>query len=134
MFYIPGDDYRSERWCVSGPAYEPYKEAASQPCYEVTRKELVRSEGLSLQLACSLEKSFATRGLLLHPYTPTRNHVVRGKRSWVPAVLRNTIVPCAVLIEVCNLANKKDAELIAKPAYRQAVADAYIAALVKYYS
>lgn len=134
MFYIPGDDYRSERWCVSGPAYEPYAEATSQPCYEVTRKELVRSEGLSLQLARALEKSFASRGLLLHPYIPTRNHVVRGKRSWVPAVLRNTIVPCAVLIEVCNLANKKDAALIAKPAYRQAVADAYIAALVKYYS
>jgi N-acetylmuramoyl-L-alanine amidase len=39
-----------------------------------------------------------------------------------------------VLIEVCNLANAEDAKLIADPAFRQAVAEAYIQALIRYYS
>lgn len=95
---------------------------------------MTRSEGLSLQFARGLERSFTARKLMLHPYSPTRNHVVRNRRSWVPAVLRNSVVPCSVLIEVCNLSNPLDAQLIAKPAYRQAIADAYIDALLRYYS
>jgi N-acetylmuramoyl-L-alanine amidase len=134
MFYIPGNDYRQEKWCLGGDTYISFDEVAKQPCYSLTEKEMTRSEGLSLQLARDMEKGFAARGLLLHPYSPTRNHVVRGKRSWVPAVLRNSIVPCSILIEVCNLNNLKDAELIAKPSFRQAVADAYIDALIRYYS
>ncbi|MEW6758319.1 MAG: N-acetylmuramoyl-L-alanine amidase, partial [Acidobacteriota bacterium] len=134
MFYIPGDSYRSTRWCSSGPAYEKFEEFRAGRCYEATKKELRRSEGLSLQFSRHLEAAFAARGLLLHPFNPTRDHVIRGKRSWVPAVLRNNLVPCSVLIEVCNLANAKDAGLIADPAFRQALAEAYVDALIRYYS
>jgi N-acetylmuramoyl-L-alanine amidase len=134
MFYIPGDAYRNERWCVAGGQYAQIEESSRQPCYSLTPKEMARSEGLSLQLAKGLERSFAARRLALHPYNPTRNHVVRSRRSWVPAVLRNSLIPCSLLIEVCNLNNPLDAQLIAKPAFRQAIADAYIDALVKYYS
>ncbi len=134
MFYIPGAAYRSRRWLSSGSLYRDFEEYRKQPVYRLSDREMVRSEGLSQEFAEDLEKSFSADGLLLHPYDPTRDHVVRGHRSWVPAVLRNTIVPCAVLIEVCNLNNPKDAKLIADPAYRQKIADAYIQALIKYYS
>jgi N-acetylmuramoyl-L-alanine amidase len=134
MFYIPGDSYRSTRWCSSGPAYEKFEEFRAGRCYDATQKELRRSEGLSLQFSRRLEEAFGARGLLLHPFNPTRDHVIRGKRSWVPAVLRNNLVPCSVLIEVCNLANSKDAALIADPGFRQAVAEAYVDALIRYYS
>jgi len=134
MFYIAGTDYRPERWCSSGENYERFKEVRAQGCYQMTQKEMKRSEGLSMQFARGLEGSFGDGGLTLHPYNPTRDHVIRGRRSWVPAVLRNSIVPCSVLIEVCNLNNAKDARLIADPAFRQAVADAYVDALVRYYS
>ncbi|MEW5764660.1 MAG: N-acetylmuramoyl-L-alanine amidase family protein [Acidobacteriota bacterium] len=134
MFYIPGDSYRSTRWCSSGPAYEKFEEFRAGRCYEATKKDLRRSEGLSLQFSRQLEAAFAARGLLLHPFNPTRDHVIRGKRSWVPAVLRNNLVPCSVLIEVCNLANPKDAALIADPAFRQRLAEAYVDALIRYYS
>lgn len=134
MFYIPGAAYRSSRWSSSGSLYQDFEEYRKQPVYHLSEREMVRSEGLSQEFAEDLEKTFSADGLLLHPYDPTRDHVVRGHRSWVPAVLRNTIVPCAVLIEVCNLNNPKDAKLIADPAYRQKVADAYIQALIKYYS
>jgi N-acetylmuramoyl-L-alanine amidase len=37
-------------------------------------------------------------------------------------------------VEVCNLNNVKDAALIADPAFRQSVAEAYVDALIRYYS
>ncbi len=134
MFYVAGTDYRDERWCSSGDSYERYKEVRAKGCYEMTEKQMKRAEGLSLQLARDMEASFGDAGLTLHPYNPTRDHVVRGRRSWVPAVLRNSIVPCSILVEVCNLNNTKDAALIADPSFRQAVAEAYVDALIRYYS
>jgi N-acetylmuramoyl-L-alanine amidase len=134
MFYVPGTDYRPQRWCSSGESYERFKEVKARGCYQMTQKEMKRSEGLSMQFTRDLEASFVESGLALHPYNPTRDHVIRGRRSWVPAVLRNSIVPCSVLIEVCNLSNAKDAGLIAGPAFRQLVAEAYVNALIRYYS
>ena len=101
----PAPTTGDERWCSSGESYERYKEVRARGCYEMTEKQMKRAEGLSFQLARDLEASFDQASLTLHPYSPTRDHVVRGKRSWVPAVLRNSIVPCSVLIEVCNLNN-----------------------------
>ena len=134
MFYIAGSDYRPDRWCSSGESYERFKEVKAKGCYELTEKQMKHGEGLSNQFAKDLEGAFGDGGLTLHPYEPTRDHVVRGRRSWVPAVLRNSIVPCSVLIEVCNLNNPKDAALIADPAFRQKVAEAYVDALIRYYS
>lgn len=134
MFYIAGTDYRSERWCSSGESYERFKEVKAAGCYQMTERAMKRSEGLSYQFTRALEGAFADASLTLHPYDPTRDHVVRGRRSWVPAVLRNSIVPCSVLIEVCNLNNVKDAALLSDPAFRQAVAEAYVDALIRYYS
>ena len=63
------------------------------------------------------------------------SHVVRSKkRAWVPAVLKYNIVPCSILIEVCNLNNEEDAKLMKDPLFRQKVANAYIEALILYYS
>ncbi|MGC8764060.1 MAG: N-acetylmuramoyl-L-alanine amidase family protein, partial [Acidobacteriota bacterium] len=134
MFYIPGEAYRANRWCSSGPAYEAFQEFRDGRCYEMDDAALRRAEGLSFRFSRALESAFTAKGLNLHPYSPTRDHVVRNRRAWVPAVLRNTLVPCAVLVEVCNLANEKDAALLKEPAFRQAVAEAYVEALVRYYS
>jgi N-acetylmuramoyl-L-alanine amidase len=134
MFYVPGTPYRSTKWSQAGGAYARYTEYKAKPVYELSEKELIRSEGLSRQFARKLEEAFASKELPLHPYNPTRDHVVRGRRPWVPAVLRNAETPCSVLLEVCNIANKKDAELLRDPRYRQAVAEAYIDALIRYYS
>jgi len=134
MFYVPGTAYRSSKWSQSGDAYKPFTEYKAKPIYTQTDEEQVRTEGLSRQFSRCLEKAFKDRALALHPFQPTRDHVVRGRRAWVPAVLRNTVVPCSLLVEVCNIANKEDAEMLKDPAYRQAVAEAYIDALIAYYS
>ena len=134
MFYIAGSEYRRTRWSCGGAIYQQYEEYNASPSFSLSAKDLARSEGLSHQFSKCIEHSFKKASLPLNPYQPTRDHVVRGKGSWVPAVLRNSIIPCSILIEVCNLNNTEDAKLMKDPEYRQAVADAYIAALIKYYS
>jgi len=134
MFYIPGKPYRSGEWSVRGTYYGQFEEYRAHPSFSLSQRELTRSEGLSRQFAESLEGSFRRGGLAMHPYSPTRNHVIRGRRQWVPAVLRNSLVPCSVLIEVCNINNVEDAKLLRDPEFRQRIADAYIRALIAYYS
>ncbi len=135
MFYIPGSKYRSNSWGYSGGLAATIKECKKAGSFSMTDKELERAEGLSKQFAKRLEESFRKNELKLHPYTPTRDHVVRSKkRAWVPAVLKYNIVPCSILIEVCNLNNGEDASLMKDPLFRQKVANAYIEALILYYS
>lgn len=134
MFYVPGAEYRRTRWSTKGKVYGAYEEYTAKPVYTATEKELERSEGLSHQFSRSLESAFKKARLPVHAYGATRDHVVRKGRSWLPAVIRNSAIPCSVLMEVCNLNNAEDAKLLRDPVYRQAVADAYVAALLRYYS
>ncbi|MCX7829678.1 MAG: N-acetylmuramoyl-L-alanine amidase [Acidobacteria bacterium] len=134
MFYIPGSNYREQKWGVKGDFFLKFQEAKSVNQFSLTKKEMERSEGLSMQFAKTLEKSFKKNNLKLHPYQPTRDHVVRNRKAWVPAVLKYNLIPCNILIEVCNLNNKEDAELMKDPVFRQKIANAYIEALIMYYS
>jgi N-acetylmuramoyl-L-alanine amidase len=134
MFYVAGAEYRKTRWSTKGTVYNAYEEYNAKPVYTATEKELERSEGLSYQFARSMENALKKAKIPVHKYGATRDHVVRGGRSWVPAVIRNSAIPCSVLMEVCNLNNPEDARLLRDAEYRQAVADAYIAALLRYYS
>ncbi len=134
MFYIPGSDYRKQKWSAKGKFFSQFQESKNLNQYSLSKKELERSEGLSMQFAKNLEKSFKKNNLKLHPYQPTRDHVVRNKRAWVPAVLKYNLIPCNILIEVCNLNNKDDAQLMKDPVFRQKIANAYIEALILYYS
>jgi len=135
MFYIPGSRYRTGSWGYSGGLASQLQECKKAKSFSMTDAELERSEGLSKQFAKRMEESFKKSDLKLHPYTPTRDHVVRSKKKvWVPAVLKYNIVPCSTLIEVCNLNNDEDAKLLQDPLFRQKVANAYIEALILYYS
>jgi len=133
MIYVPGEQYRRNRYGYTGPVYARTREAREQPYVSFTRTERERSEGLSRQFASSLLKGFRRRGVSIHPYEPVRERIIRRRRSWVPAVLRCSEVPVQVLVEVSNLSNLADSRLISDPAYRQKVAEAYIDALYLYY-
>ena len=73
------------------------------------------------------------RGIAIHPHKPIRDRVIRGKRAWVPAVLRFNAVPAKVLIEVCNLGNGTDRRLIQTRAFREEVARSVVEGLLAYY-
>jgi len=62
-----------------------------------------------------------------------RERIIRRRRSWVPAVLRGNAVPVKVLLEIANLSNRADSRLLAKPSYRQKVAQSYVDSLRSYF-
>ncbi|HEU4402654.1 MAG TPA: N-acetylmuramoyl-L-alanine amidase [Candidatus Polarisedimenticolia bacterium] len=133
MVYVPGEGYRRGRYGHGGPVYVKHREVREEPYVSFTRAERERSEGLSRQFAAALVTSFRHHGVAVHPYGPIRERIIRRGRSWVPAVLRCNEVPVEVLVEVSNLSNPADSRLLADPAYRQKVAEAYVDALQAYY-
>ena len=65
---------------------------------------------------------------------PIRNVIRRGGgETFVPAVLRNTMVPTKVLVETANLTNAEDRERLADPQWRQWFAEAFVAAVRAHY-
>ncbi len=133
MIYILGARYGSSRISLSGSTYHLRSEVAAYPrldCYKSTRS---KSEGLSRGLAEEVLASFRRHDLPVHGYQPIRNHLVRKRRSFAPAVLRNNIIPLKMLVEICNLRNEGDGRRMTDPAYRQAVAEAFVEALSTYF-
>jgi len=133
MIYVPGEEYRRNRYGYTGPVYARTREAREKPYVSFTRAERERSEVLSRQFARALVASFREHDVAVHPDEPIRERIIRKRRSWVPAVLRCSEVPVEVLIEVSNLSNLTDSRLIADPRYRQKTAEAYVDALDRYY-
>jgi N-acetylmuramoyl-L-alanine amidase len=133
MVYVPGEEFRRGRYGHGGAVYARHREAREKPFVSFTREERERSEGLSRQFARSLIAAFRARAVAVHPYQPVRERIIRRGRSFVPAVLRCNQVPVQTLIEVANLSRAGDSRMIADPAYRQKVAEAYVQALQSYY-
>jgi N-acetylmuramoyl-L-alanine amidase len=113
--------------------YAKYREARQVPFVTFTRAERERSEGLSRQFGGALIDAFRKGEVAVHPYDPVRERIIRGGRSWVPAVLRCNLVPVEVLIEVSNLSNPADSRALTDPGYRQKIAEAYVVALSSYF-
>ncbi len=134
MVYVPGAGYRGGSYSKTGSVYASRREVQQHPRVSFTREQLLKSEGLSRQLAQNLLGGFREAGLEIHEDKPIREKVIRSRRPWVPAVLRYSEVPAAVLLEVCNLANSKDRELLKSREFRQKVAEAIVEGLVSYYS
>ncbi|MFQ5671131.1 MAG: N-acetylmuramoyl-L-alanine amidase [Acidobacteriota bacterium] len=133
MVYVPGERYRRGRYGASGAAYRKYREVREKPHVSFTRAQRLRSEGLSRQLARTLLKTFKQERLAIHSQKPIRDHVVRHRRSWLPAVLRGNEVPIKILLEVANIANQTEARLLSRPEYRDRIADALLHTLLTFY-
>ncbi len=133
MIYVPGEEYRRGRYGNGSPVYAKYREVRQAPYVKFPRAARERSEGLSREFAASLIDAFRAADLPVYAHGPVRERIIRRGRSWVPAVLRCNIVPVEVLLEVCNLSNRADGKRLAKPSYRQKVAEAYVEALRQYY-
>jgi len=133
MVYIAGEEYRRGRYGYRGAIYTRHREVRERPYVSFSPQERRRSEGLSRQFARSLVGAFRKHDVAVHPHGPVRERIVRRGRSWVPAVLRCSEVPVQVLVEVSNLSNPADSRQIARPVYRQQVADALFDGLHRYY-
>jgi N-acetylmuramoyl-L-alanine amidase len=133
MAYIPAARMRNESYGKNGMVYEVRQEFRESPRVEFPWEQRVQSEGLSRQLAKQVIGAFEELDLPVHPFTPVRDHIIRNRSEWVPAVLRYNTIPAKMLLEVCNLNNDLDRRLLQTRGYRQHVAEGVLHGLLAYY-
>ena len=133
MAYIPGASFVSGSYGKNGDIYLARAEVREQPRVTQSRGEALLAEGLSRDLAEAIVESFEKNRLNVHPFEPVRDNVIRSGKEWVPAVIRHNQVPTRLLLEVCNLGNRKDRELIKTKKYRQQLAEAVYEGIVDFY-
>jgi N-acetylmuramoyl-L-alanine amidase len=133
MVYIPGERFLRETFQRNGAVYASRREVKEAPKVSFSRRDRVKAEGVSRDLAEKIVRAFRAAALPLHAYQPIRANVIRGGREWVPAILRYNRIPARVLVEVCNLNNAEDRKLLVTAKYRDLVARALVSALVAFY-
>ncbi len=129
MVYVPGATYRVGTQGYSSSAYLRFKEVREQPRVSFPKRDRVRSEAVSRKLAAAIVKEMKKGALPVQPFQPIRERVIRGRGTWLPAVLRGNAVPTKVLVEMVNLNNPDDAALLSRAADRDRLAKALAAAL-----
>jgi N-acetylmuramoyl-L-alanine amidase len=133
MVYIPGERFLRDSFQKSGAVYASRREFREAPRVSFSRRERIKAEGVSRDLADNIVRAFRAAALPLHAFQPVRRNVIRGGREWVPAILRYNRIPARVLVEVCNLNNPDDRKLLVTRSYRDKVARALVSALVAFY-
>lgn len=131
--YIPDAAGTAGTTRKNGTAFTARKEVREQPQVQFSLQERQRSEGLSRDLAERIIGAFRKASLGIHPFNPVRDRIFRGRRAWVPAVLRYNAIPAKLLLEVCNLANLEDRTLLTTRAFRQRVAGSVVDGLLSYF-
>ncbi|KAB2958006.1 MAG: N-acetylmuramoyl-L-alanine amidase, partial [Thermoanaerobaculia bacterium] len=131
--YVPDVAGTAGTFGKAGPVFEGRREWKEQPRVSFALQTRQKSEGLSRDLATDVIQAFRDRDLGVHPFEPVRDRIYRGRRAWVPAVLRYNAVPAKTLLEVCNLANEQDRALLKTRAFRERVAEAIVAGVLSYF-
>ena len=134
MAYIPGERFVKGRYEKSDPIYRARAEVRERPVVRHSRDDALLAEGLSRDLAASIIESFTKNGLKVHPFNPVRDNVVREGREWVPAIIRYNQVPARLLLEVCNLGNRRDRELLKTRRFRTQLADGIYKGIADFYA
>jgi N-acetylmuramoyl-L-alanine amidase len=133
MVYVPGAHFREASYGFANGAHERFAEVREKRHVKFSARSRVRSEAVSRKLAEALVRGFTDQKLPVQAFKPVRDRVVRGRRSWLPAVLRGNEVPAKVLVEVLNLSNPDDAALLASAADRDRIAQALMAGLFRHF-
>ncbi len=133
MVYVPGARYCGKTHGFSSRTYTEYAEVREKQYVTFSKKQRVRSEAVSQKFAEAVVRSFRKHDLPVQPYQPVRHRIIRGRSTFVPAVLRGNAVPTKVLVEMVNLSNKRDAALLARAKDRERLADALYQALLEHY-
>jgi N-acetylmuramoyl-L-alanine amidase len=131
--YIPAAALTAGTFGKSGSVFTQREEVRERPKVSFSLRERQRSEGLSRDLAGHVLDAFRRAELAVHPFQPVRDRIFRGRRAWVPAVLRYNAIPARFLLEICNLANPEDRRLLQQREFRETVAAAVVAGLRTYF-
>ena len=133
MVYVPAAEYRKGSFGKSGGVYNARREVREKPRVSYSSRDRIQSEGLSRDLAGHILDAFRSSNLAVHPDKPVRGKIIRGRRQYVPAVIRFNAIPSKILVEVCNLANSKDRKLMQTQEFRQQVAESIVKGILGYY-
>jgi N-acetylmuramoyl-L-alanine amidase len=131
--YIPNTAGTAGTYGKQGTVFSSRREVREQPTVSFSLRERQKSVGRSRNLAERLIAGFRDRDLAVHPFQPVRDRIFRGRRPWVPAVLRYNAVPAKALLEICNLANDADRKLLQTLAFRDAIAEAVVDGILAYF-
>jgi len=127
MVYVPSRYLRPTKpYTVRRRDIEKYAEYRNHPTVRLGAEFKARVEASSRHLAARIVESLEKNEIGVHPYEPVRDRVLRGRRSWVPAVLRYTAAQNAVLVEACNMANPDDRTLLLQAEWRESFARAVV--------
>jgi N-acetylmuramoyl-L-alanine amidase len=135
MVYVPSRYLRPTKpYTVRNSQIRRYAEYRNHPTVRLGDEFKARVEASSRHFAQNILTSLEQNGLGVHPYEPIRDRVLRGRRSWVPAVLRYTAAQNAVLLECCNMANADDRELLLQKEWRERFARAVVEGMASAYA
>ena len=131
MIYIPGAKYRREWEEPDNATLARFKEARDHPAATSSESERKRDEALSRNFAEDIMTALGKKRIRRHLTGDWIRSQIRqdGGRVYLPAVLRNTLIPAKVLIETANMTNETDCKRLADPKWRQDFAEAYVEAL-----
>jgi N-acetylmuramoyl-L-alanine amidase len=133
MVYVPSRSLRSSRAPFMRAGYTCREvQTMKAPRYPASFRS--RSEALSTQLGDAIVRAAERASVPVHEYQPVRASVLRGGSRWVPAVLRYSTVPTAVLVEIVNLNNDQDRQLLLSWRFREKLAHAIAAGLAEGFS
>jgi len=133
MAYVPSRSLRPDTYSATGRELRAFAEYRRQPKVTFSPAFKARAEASSRRLASRVIESLRSSGLKVHPYEPIRDSVLRGRRRWVPAVLKYCEAQNAVLLECCNMANEADRANLLDQAWRERFARAVVAGIADAY-
>jgi N-acetylmuramoyl-L-alanine amidase len=133
MVYVPGAGFRTGTMGHASSRYLRFKEVREQPRVSFSSRDRLRSEAVSRKLAGAIVVALKKVNLPVQPYQPIRERIIRGRETWLPAVLRGNAVPTKVLVEMVNLNNAADAVLLGRAADRDRLARALAVALADHF-
>ena len=137
MVYVPGAQYRNSSELPRGSVYNSFAEARGNRTIRTTPALSRRDEALSRVFADTLLHGLKHNSPEIKVHSmgdPIRNVIRRGGgQEWLPAVLRNTVVPTKVLVETANLTNRTDRLRVADPKWRQWFSEAFVNSVIKHF-
>jgi len=119
MVYVPSRHLRPNTYTVRRKDIRKYSEYKAHPTVRLGADFKARVEASSRHMARNIVAGLERNGIAVHGDDPVRGSILRGRRSWVPAVLRYTAAQNAVLVETCNMANADDRKLLVNQAWRE---------------
>jgi len=133
MVYVPGAGGVPANFALGGSRAARVSEMKTSGSVRFSAKERLQGEARSRLFAEALLSTLEAEHLPVHANRPIRNVILRGRKGFVPAVIRYSTAAAKVLVEVVNLNNEDDAANLADPTFRERYAEALVKGIRAYY-